>query len=153
MVMICWENIFWGYFFCNLIGTLIITWIIDIYLWKYYLKGIKLCPYLKIKYKQNKLKKYVKILFGINRTSAKGRRSLSLPVGIIERVLYTAAFITGVPAWIVVWMGIKTATTIKASKNEPQGSYNAFLIGSALSIMVGYIGAWAFLRRLPNLTH
>ena len=68
--------------------------------------------------------------------------SLTLPLGICERVFYTAAILMGMPTWIGVWLGIKVAVHWKRWTGEDRGTYNIFLIGNLLSIAFGWIGAW-----------
>lgn len=77
---------------------------------------------------------------------------LSLPLGIIERASYTAALIIGVPGWVAVWLAMKVAIRWKRFEAARKGTYNLFLIGNALSIMFGLIGAWIALGRLPSFT-
>lgn len=73
------------------------------------------------------------------------------PLGIIERFLYTAAIIMGLPEWIPIWLGLKVAVSWKRWQDEKQrGTYNIFLIGSALSLIFGFLGVWIALGRLPT---
>ncbi len=77
--------------------------------------------------------------------------SLTLPLGIVERASYTAAFILGTPEWIAVWLAMKVAVGWSAAQERKSPSDNLYLIGNALSIMFGLIGAWIALGQLPSL--
>ena len=75
--------------------------------------------------------------------------TLTLPLGIVERGLYTTSLIIGAPEWIAVWLAVKVAVTWGRWQGEQRGTYNLFLIGNALSIAFGLIGAWIALGHLP----
>lgn len=75
--------------------------------------------------------------------------SLTLPLGIIERASYTTALILGLPEWIAVWLAMKVAVGWSAHQKRKSPSDNLYLIGSLLSIMFGFIGAWISLGKLP----
>jgi hypothetical protein len=76
--------------------------------------------------------------------------ALSLPLGILERGLYTGALMVG--AWQVVgaWLVLKTAAKWKKME-EHKGADNAWLIGNGLSLLFGFFGAWIGLWRLPTI--
>jgi len=80
----------------------------------------------------------------------KPRAILTPVLGIVERGLYTGALLMGAPEWIAVWLALKVAVAWRRWEGEKRGSYNLFLIGSALSVMFGVIGAWIALGRLPS---
>jgi hypothetical protein len=81
----------------------------------------------------------------------KGKRVLTLPLGILERILYTGVFILGTPSWVAVWLGVKVAVQWDRWKGEDRATYNVFLIGNAMSIIFGFIGAWIALCECPEL--
>jgi hypothetical protein len=83
--------------------------------------------------------------------SKKGKGALTLPLGICERVSYTAAFLLGIPTWIGVWLAIKVAAQWNRWTDEERATYNVFLIGNLLSIVFGFLGAWIALGQLPKL--
>lgn len=70
-------------------------------------------------------------------------------VGIFERILYTSAWIVGFKEFIVWWLLAKVGAgwiwqTWRPDAQEKQDAsarYNIFLIGNALSIMFGGLGA------------
>lgn len=74
--------------------------------------------------------------------------ALSLPLGILERGLYTGALMIG--AWQIVgaWLVLKTAAKWKET-TKYKGADNAWLIGNLLSLLFGFFGAWIALWRLP----
>jgi hypothetical protein len=70
-------------------------------------------------------------------------KPLTLPLGIIERILYTTAFIIGAEEWIAVWLALKVLSVlINKGKESERNRFNLLLIGNALSIIFGFIGAW-----------
>ena len=73
-------------------------------------------------------------------------------VGVIERFLYTVSVVHGFPEWIFFWVTIKVAVTWESRIHQKQtDSYSIFLIGNALSIIFGVIGAWIILEKFPSL--
>lgn len=67
---------------------------------------------------------------------------LTLPMGIVERLLFTTAFLVGTPSIIGFWVALKVAVQWdRWSTKRQRGTYNLFLIGTALSILFGYLGA------------
>ncbi len=79
----------------------------------------------------------------------KGPETLTLPMGILERFLYTSVFIINQPTFIIVWLTLKVASHWKRWANEERGTYNVFLIGSALSLIIAFFGAWIALGHMP----
>jgi hypothetical protein len=77
---------------------------------------------------------------------------LTLPLGIVERAIYTVALIIGAPEWIAVWLAMKVAVAWRRWQGEERATYNVFLIGNALSVIFGLIGAWIALGQLPSFT-
>lgn len=65
--------------------------------------------------------------------------TLSTIQGIVERVLYTSAMLAAQPAFIALWVALKVASQWESWKNKP--GYNAFLVGTGLSILFGVSGA------------
>ncbi len=78
------------------------------------------------------------------------RGSLSLPQGLVERTLYTGALMMGAPQWIGVWLAIKVAAKWKSQTHE-RGADNIWLIGTGVSLLVAFVGAWIALGRLPSV--
>ena len=83
--------------------------------------------------------------------SGKPKRTLTVSLGICERVSYTAAILLGAPTWIGVWLAIKVAAQWHRWQGEERATYNVFLIGNILSIFFGLVGAWIALGRIPWL--
>jgi hypothetical protein len=77
---------------------------------------------------------------------------LSIPLGIVERILYTTSFILGAPSWVGIWLVVKVAVQWDRWTGKERATYNVFLIGSALSILFGFIGAWIAIGKLPVLS-
>ena len=61
-------------------------------------------------------------------------------LGITERTLYTCAFAADMPEFIAVWFGAKVAAQWRRWEDE-RVVFNVFLIGNALSIGFGVLGA------------
>ena len=74
---------------------------------------------------------------------------LSWLVGIIERGLYTGALIAGAREWIGVWLAVKVVARWQTEGEKPPDSDNIWLIGTALSVLFGFLGAWIALGTLP----
>jgi hypothetical protein len=74
--------------------------------------------------------------------------SLTMFLGILERALYTTAFILKLPAWIGIYLAMKVAVGWRTSQTRKGPSDNLYLIGNLLSILFGLIGAfialWTF---------
>ena len=117
-------NIVLGFLFSTIGGAIVLWVLIDKLTW----------PYVK------KTSKF----------EGKPPNVLTTPLGIIERILYTGAIIIGVPEWIAVWLAIKVAVAWRGWEGEERVNYNVFLIGNALSILFGFIGAWIVMGKLPD---
>ena len=77
-------------------------------------------------------------------------RVLPIIVGILERALYTTALYINVPQWIPVWLALKTAAGfLQPKKDKYRQDYQTFLIGNAISLIFGVIGAWIALGKFP----
>jgi hypothetical protein len=74
--------------------------------------------------------------------------SLSMPLGMLERALYTGALIMGSWELIAAWLVLKTAGKWKEVAVH-RGADNVWLIGNGLSLFFGFFGAWIALGRLP----
>ena len=74
---------------------------------------------------------------------------LTLPVGIVERLLYTTAFLLNQPGFVAVWLALKVASQWKRWQGEERATYNVFLIGSGLSLIMAYLGAWVATGHIP----
>lgn len=81
----------------------------------------------------------------------KGPGILTLPMGILERLMYTTVFLIDQPAFVAVWLALKVAAQWNRWEGKERGTYNVFLMGSALSLIMGYLGAWVALGCVPLL--
>jgi hypothetical protein len=73
---------------------------------------------------------------------------LSMPLGMLERGIYTGALMLGVWQLIGGWFVLK----VSAKWKEPsayRGADNVWLIGTGLSLLLGFIGAWIALGHIP----
>ena len=70
-------------------------------------------------------------------------------LGIFERILYTFAIIVGRPEWIAVWLTLKISIKWHGWEKDQKRSYNIFLIGNAISVLFGFLGACLALWGLP----
>ncbi|MCH8274247.1 MAG: hypothetical protein IH851_05605 [Armatimonadetes bacterium] len=77
---------------------------------------------------------------GDRQSGIKRHPGLTVAMGMIERGLYTAAIIAGMPAWIYLWLFLKVVVRWSRWTSE-EPAYNVFLIGSALSLIFAVIGA------------
>lgn len=65
-------------------------------------------------------------------------------LGFLERVLYIITIANGVYAFVPVWLALKVAANWKSwTESTPRYHFNAFLIGSAISLILGILGALA----------
>jgi len=78
------------------------------------------------------------------------RKELPSMVGNIECVLYTSSWLLGRPEFIAIWLVLKVAGGMKSWTEEVtlgkikfvgRNIFNVFLIGNALSISFGVVGA------------
>ncbi|MFZ3332621.1 MAG: hypothetical protein WA197_18435 [Candidatus Acidiferrales bacterium] len=82
--------------------------------------------------------------------SLKNQRGLSWVTGIVEEGLYTSALIVGAYQWIGIWLAMKVAARWK-SEEKVDSNLHIWLIGSGLSVLFGFLGAWFALGKLPCL--
>lgn len=109
------SSVISGYLFSTLIGAIVLWVLVEKLGWSY-------------------LKKHD--------VPAKEPGLLTLPMGIVERLLFTTAFLVGTPSIIGIWVALKVAVQWdRWSTKSQRGTYNLFLIGTALSILFGYLGA------------
>ena len=87
-------------------------------------------------------------------------------VGLVERTLYTTAFLLAFPEFIAVWLALKVAgqwerwkqdwsskgrsDELKAKKDTSRAMYSGYLLGNALSIAFGVTGALMIQRGLSG---
>lgn len=88
----------------------------------------------------------------VGKVKPKPPATLSIHLGIIERILYSSAFMLGAPSWVAVWLGVKVAVQWNRWKGEERATYNVFLIGNAISILFGFIGSCIALGKCPGLS-
>jgi len=69
-------------------------------------------------------------------------------LGFFERALYTISIIMGWPQWIAVWLTLKITVAWSGWKTDIHRKYNLFLIGNAISIIFGIVGAYC-IKGLP----
>ena len=74
---------------------------------------------------------------------------LTLPMGIVERSLYTTAILLNQPGFIAIWLALKVASQWTRWQDKERGTYNVFLIGNGLSLMIAFTGAWIALGSIP----
>jgi len=77
--------------------------------------------------------------------------SLTWLVGIVERLMYTTVFIVNQPAFVAVWLALKVASQWKRWEDKERPTYDVFLIGNALSLIIAYLGAWVAMGDVPLL--
>jgi hypothetical protein len=76
--------------------------------------------------------------------------TLTRQVGWLERLLYTLALYIGVWQWIGAWLAIKVAARWRSTSGPPYGSSdNIWLLGTGISVLFGFLGAWVALGHLP----
>jgi len=134
-----WDLIV-GFLFSGLGGCIANYIILDRWLWGY-----------QVKYSNNRLKKIEKKIYNKQRfkkikddyniTKSNTDRTIARSLGFCERILYTLAIIKGKPEWIAVWLGLKTAVQYEGWKKDIFRRYNIFLVGNAISIFFGVVGA------------
>ncbi len=107
------EYLIYGFLFSTVISTAVMYILINCIAWKYYLKMVQ-----------------------------KNAKPLTVPLGIAERALYTTGFLIGLPEIISIWLALKVAVrwSVWNHKNR-RNTYNLFLIGNALSVLLSYLGA------------
>ena len=65
-----------------------------------------------------------------------------MPMGVVERTLYTTLFLVNEPTILGFWIALKVATQwSRWTADSQSGTYNLFLIGTALSLLLSYLGA------------
>ncbi len=76
--------------------------------------------------------------------------SLTWLLGMVERALYTGAFMLHAWEWVAVWLAAKAVAQWQAEKQRERPSDNIWLIGNALSIVCAFFGAWIALGARPT---
>jgi hypothetical protein len=73
-------------------------------------------------------------------------------VGIVERALYTTALAIGAWQFVGVWLAIKVAARWR-NPDDQKGvpTDNIWLIGTGVSLLFGFLGAWIIRWHLPML--
>lgn len=73
-------------------------------------------------------------------------------VGWLERALYTGAILIGSWEWVGVWLAIKVAARWRSKAADSEADVpvdNVWLIGTGLSVLFGFLGAWIASGHLP----
>ena len=79
----------------------------------------------------------------------KKKGTLSMPLGMLERALYTGALMVGMWQLIAGWFVLKVSAKWKVPYTY-RGADNVWLIGSGLSLIFAFIGAWIILGHIPS---
>jgi len=82
--------------------------------------------------------------------SLKTQCSLSWVTGIVERGLYTSALVAGAYSWIGIWLAMKVAARWKSDEHA-DSNLHIWLIGTGISVLFGFVGAWFALGTLPSV--
>jgi hypothetical protein len=80
-----------------------------------------------------------------------GVSPLTALLGITERALYTTSLLLGAPQWIGIWLALKVAVGWHSSQTRQSPSDNLWLIGTAWSLAIAFVGAWIAGGKLPVL--
>jgi hypothetical protein len=76
--------------------------------------------------------------------------TLTRQVGCLERALYTGAILIGAWQWIGIWLAIKVASRWRSTSGDSEAPVdNVWLIGTGLSVLLGFVGAWIAAAHLP----
>lgn len=96
----------------------------------------------------NRLWLYLRTNSGVPEDRSSPHGALSLPLGMLERGLYTGALMMGAWQLVGAWLLLKTAAKWKETAKY-KGADNAWLIGNGLSLLFGFFGACIALWHLP----
>ena len=119
------QRIIWGFIVSVVGGDLVIYPIVVWYLW----------PKLVRRHKE-----------------VKSKGMLSRQVGWLERALYTASLLVGAWQWIGIWLAMKVAARWRSTSGDSDAPVdNVWLIGSGLSVLFGFLGAWVALGHPPSI--
>lgn len=130
-----WCLVFLGLAFSVVGGDLVLHNLIDLFLWPKFYEVHNLPP---------------PPVFPLTKRVGWLVFPLTRQVGWLERFLYTLAIYVGVWQWIGVWLAIKVAARWRSTQERPYGpADNIWLIGTGLSVLFGFVGAWVALGLLP----
>jgi hypothetical protein len=119
-----WHRILIGFVVSVIGGDLVIYPVMEWYLW----------PRLAKHYGLGKSKGY----------------NFARQVGWLERALYTAALLIGAWQWVGIWLAIKVAARWRSTSGDPDAPVdNVWLIGTGLSVLFAFLGAWIALAKVP----
>lgn len=80
------------------------------------------------------------------------RNVFTWAVGIVERTLYTTSFLIGAWQLVGIWLALKaTVRWRKGAESPGTGSDNVWLIGSGVSLLIAFVGAWVAAGHVPCL--
>ena len=74
---------------------------------------------------------------------------LSGPLGMLDRTIYTGALIIGMWQVIAGWFVLKVSAKWK-TPSVYRGADNVWLIGTGLSLLFAFAGAWIALGHMPT---
>jgi hypothetical protein len=84
-------------------------------------------------------------------TKASGT-SFTRQVGWLERALYTGALLVGAWQWVGIWLAIKVAARWRSTSGDTGTPVdNIWLMGTGLSVLFGFLGAWLAGGHIPPL--
>jgi hypothetical protein len=92
---------------------------------------------------------YVREHSELKAVNTEQRGSLSMPLGYLERTIYTTSICVGAWQMIGAWLVLKGIAKWEAP-SKFRGADNVWLIGTGLSLIFGYVGAWIALGDLPT---
>jgi hypothetical protein len=120
-VVMTWSRIVFGFVALNALGGLLLSWLLDGWLWPRYFK--------KHPTDDEKAKERDWIL--------------TFFVGIVERTFYILALHLGASQSIGFWLGIKVAIRWPSKSEAPSGSSdNIWIIGTGLSVLLSFLGTY-----------
>jgi hypothetical protein len=121
-----WCHILAGFFVSVVVGDIVINPLLERWLW----------PQLEKHHESFKRQSH----------------TFTRQVGWLERALYTGAILVGAWEWVGVWLAIKIAARWRSNAGDSEKGVpvdNIWLIGTGLSVLFGFIGAWIASGHLP----
>lgn len=79
-----------------------------------------------------------------------GKGTFAREVGYLERLLYTGSICCGAPQWVAVWLALKVAARWRSTSGDtPAPIDDVWTIGTGLSVLFAFLGAWVAMGHLP----